>query len=146
EIPPSHWQLVFSAHDSEEMVILPWDENGKMPPSDASEPTPPPPGHKPKVTFSFDQDWRDVKYEKLAPGPKTWKAVLHAGSFLSNPGTLEIKGRARESIAPNSQRLNNKNISDYPESLRRKFSRTPIHPQAPDHGVSFRKQLEQGAA
>src|SRR4051812_16645030 len=56
EIPPSNWQLVFTAPGREDLVILPWEESGKTPPVEPSQPTPPPPGSKPKVTFSFDQD------------------------------------------------------------------------------------------
>src|SRR4051812_30053582 len=33
EMPPSHWQLVFTAPGREEIVILPWDENDKSPPA-----------------------------------------------------------------------------------------------------------------
>jgi hypothetical protein len=145
EMPPSHWQLVLTAPGREEMVILPWNESDKTPPSEASEATPPPPGSKPKVTYSFDQEWRDVDYDGLPPGPKIWKVVLHAGKFLSNPVSLRIKHGKPEPIVSPSVPLNKKKASDYPEPVRKQFVRTPLHPPAPDHGVNFSKQLARGS-
>lgn len=143
EMPPSHWQLVFTAPGREEMVILPWKVKDKTPPLEASEATQPPPGSKPKVTYSFDQEWRDVSYDGLAHGPKVWKVVLHAGSFLSNPVSLRIKHGKPEPMVLPSVPSNKKNASDYPEAIRKQFSRTPMHPAAPDQGVFFSKKLSQ---
>jgi hypothetical protein len=146
EMPPSHWQLVFTAPGREEVVILPWDDSDKSPPVSGAEATPPPPGSKPKVTYSFDQDWRDVDYTALAQAPKVWKVVLHAGNFLSNPVTLKIKNAKPDAIAPAPAHPVKKTAADYPEAKRKQFARMPSHPPAPEKGVVFGKELGHGTA
>ena len=144
DIPSSHWQLIFTAIGREESFILPWNESNKTPPSEESKATPPPPGHSPKVTYSFDQDWRDVKASQLMLGPKEWKVALHAGSFLSNPILLKIKNGKPEPIVGHPSHDIKKSIADFPETLRKQFSRTPFHPIMPKHGVVFSNRLESG--
>jgi hypothetical protein len=142
--PPSHWQLILTAPGRDEMVILPWSESDKTPPAEASKPTPPPPGSKPKVNYSFDQDWRDVNFEGLPPGPQSWKAVVHAGNFLSNPIVFNIKPNKHKTSTVHPISTLPKKVLDYPEAVRAQFERTPLHPIAPESGVVFAKKIVPG--
>jgi hypothetical protein len=145
DMPPPQWQLIFTAPGREEMVILPWDENDKTPPSAVEQPVLPP-GATPKVTFSFDQAWRDVGFDRLAAAPKSWKVVLHAGSFLSNPVGLRIKHAKPEPPVHPGPAVH-KPATAYPEMLRAQFAHTPLHPAAPAvQGVAFAKQLGLGTS
>lgn len=140
----SHWQLLLTAPGREELVLLPWMESDKMPPANPSVATPAPPGTTPKVTYSFDQTWRDVAFSRLPPGPKEWKVVLHAGDFLSNPLTVRVTGIKSEEAKKGTAVPARKPASAYSEAERALFVRHTGHPQAPESGVAFAEPVPGG--
>jgi hypothetical protein len=141
---PSHWRLVFTAPGREELAVLPWEESDKLPPAQPAAATPPPPGTRPKTTYSFDQRWRDVPYAALPAEPKEWRVVLHAGDFLSNAITVRIAGAKAEAARPNGAIRAPKPAASYAEAERHLYVRHAGHPEIPQAGVAFAKPVAGG--
>lgn len=141
---PSHWRLVLTAPGREEIAVLPWEESDKLPLAETPAATPPPPGTRPKTTYSFDQRWRDVPFAALPPGPTEWKAVLHAGDFLSNAISVRVRGAKAETARPVGAHRIPKPASAHPEAERRLYARHAGHPAIPEAGVVFAKPAGGG--
>jgi hypothetical protein len=96
------------------------------------------------VTYSFDQDWRDVNASQLIHGPKAWKVALHAGSFLSNPILLKIKNGKPIPVTSQPPPELKSRLADFPDKVHKQFSISPLHPTMPKLGVLFSNQLKRG--
>jgi hypothetical protein len=133
----THWQLLFTAPGREDLAVVPWFESDKLPLPERPAASPPPPGSRPKITYSFREEWRDVAFSRLPPGPKSWKVALLAGNFLSN--TLDIGLAGIDPPAPASDAASGplKPASAWPEADRKRFTARAGDAPIPESGVAF---------